>query len=79
MSSPDEYRIKAAELSAAARKETNLAIQMELENIARGYLRLAEQADKNAKTDMVYETPSSPSQLHVQQQQQPQADQDKKD
>jgi len=36
-----------------------------------GYLRLAEQADRNSMIDLVYETPPAPNpQQHVQQQQQ---------
>ena len=54
MTQREEYLLRAAELSAraqaAARKD-------EFENMARAYLRLAEQAKRNSLTDIVYETP----------------------
>jgi hypothetical protein len=53
----DEYRAKAAELFAKATTEANPTAQAELETLARSYLRLAEQADRNSATDIVYETP----------------------
>jgi len=71
MPSADEYRVKAADMMARARRESNLLTRMEYENLAIAYFRLADQADKNARTDIVYETPSS-EQPQVQQQQQPQ-------
>ena len=53
----DHYRIRAAELNAAARQERNPDIRKEYENLALAYLRLADQADRNSATDIVYETP----------------------
>lgn len=53
----DEYRVKAAELSARAVCENDLALQIELENLARSYLRLALQAEQNSLLDLTYETP----------------------
>jgi hypothetical protein len=47
MSSRDEYLLRAAELSALAQVETYLADKLEFENLARSYLRLAEQAERN--------------------------------
>jgi hypothetical protein len=44
--------------------------------MALSYLRLAEQADRNAVTDIVYETP--PEQPQVQQQQEPQSEKKEK-
>ena len=41
-----------------AQAETDRADKVEFENLARAYLRLAEQADRNSRTDIVYETPS---------------------
>ena len=73
MSASDEYRAKAAELSARAQKETSAFSKASLENLALSYLRLAEQAEKNATTDVAYETPPRPAhQPHQQQQQQQQ-------
>lgn len=45
------------------------------ENLALAYLRLAEQAIKNAATDIFYETPSALAQMQQQQQQQHQQQQ----
>jgi hypothetical protein len=67
MPSGDEYRVKAAEIMEKAREEADPLLFSELAKLAFGYLRLAEQADRNALTDLVYEPPS-----HVQQQQQQQ-------
>ena len=53
----DEYRVKAAELSARAASETNPQIQSELESLAQSYLRLALQAEQNSRLDLTYETP----------------------
>ena len=53
----DAYRTKAAELHARARREANPALRAELESLALGYLRLAEQAERNSLTDISYETP----------------------
>jgi hypothetical protein len=74
MPTGDDYRIKAAELYAKAKMEASEAIQAQLESLAMAYLRLSQQADRNAQNDITYETPRSvPS---VQQQQQPQPDSD---
>jgi hypothetical protein len=37
--------------------ESDTARKVEFENMARAYLRLAEQAKRNSLTDIVYETP----------------------
>ena len=57
MNTWDEYRVKAAELSARAACETNAQIQAELESLAKSYLRLALQAEQNNRRDRSYETP----------------------
>jgi hypothetical protein len=49
MTARDEYLLKAAELSAKAQIETNPADKIEFENLARAYLRLADQAERNNK------------------------------
>jgi hypothetical protein len=58
MTPGDRYRRRAAELKARAAGEHEWRIKSELEALARGYLRLANQADRNAvPSDIVYETP----------------------
>ena len=51
MTPADRYRVKAAELMARARLDTNPMLRLECENLALAYLRLAEQADRNAQTE----------------------------
>ena len=58
MASRDEYLLRAAELDALARVEKDHADKLEFENLARAYLLLAKQAERNSHTDIVYETPS---------------------
>jgi hypothetical protein len=48
MPSGDDYRIKAIDIHAQAKLETNCFNRAELEALAMAYLRLAEQADRNA-------------------------------
>lgn len=60
MSARDEYLLMAAHLLAKAGAEENAALKDEFENMARSYLRLAEQAKRNDETDIVYETPPPP-------------------
>ena len=57
MSARDEYLLRAAHLLAKAEAQPDAALKDELENMARSYLRLAEQAKRNDDTDIVYETP----------------------
>ena len=64
----DEYRIKAANMNARAQQETNLRVKAELENLALSYLRLAEQAARNASRHFVTEI-SLPQSVPQQQQQ----------
>lgn len=54
MTPGDQYRRKAAEFHANADKEQRPLLRRSLEALARVYARLAEQADKNAETDIVY-------------------------
>jgi hypothetical protein len=81
MPTADEYRIKAADMNARAKRESNVLTRSEYENLALSYLRLANQAEKNAANDVVYETPPPPQEPHVQQkaqqQQQPQPEENK--
>ena len=55
MTTGDECRARAANLRARAKREAKPSIRAELEALARSYLRLAEQADRNSHTDIVYE------------------------
>jgi hypothetical protein len=68
---PAEYRAKAAlvlERAEAAGPERN----REMVAVALSYLRLADLAEKNSITDLVYETPAT---VTLPMQQQPQAEQ----
>jgi hypothetical protein len=71
MAAGDDYRVKAADMNARAKNERNPLTRAEHENLALAYLRLADQADKNAKVDLVYETPPQRPSCQQQQQQQP--------
>ena len=53
----DGYRLKAAEFQALAQDEKNMMFRMQFESLARAYLRLAEQAERNIQTDVTYEPP----------------------
>src|SRR5260221_11192856 len=71
MTPADAYLIKAGDLAALARAESDPFQRAELERLSLAYLRLAEQAERNSLTDLVYETPpTSSDQPQVQQQQQ---------
>jgi len=50
----DEYRIKSAEFLSKATQESRPLLRRSCEAMARLYLRLAGQADRNAETDIVY-------------------------
>jgi hypothetical protein len=53
MGSEGEYRAKAAELAARMKDETNPAIRLDLQRLSASYLRLADQARVNSRTDVV--------------------------
>jgi hypothetical protein len=73
MTPADQYRIRAGDLAAFARAERDPFQKAEFERLSQAYLRLADQADRNSRTDLVYETPSgSPDLPQAQQQQQAQ-------
>jgi hypothetical protein len=55
MAAGDQYRVRAAEFDAKAKCESNPEMQAAFEHLARSYRRLAEQADRNSLTDVVYE------------------------
>ena len=78
MTAGDEYRAKAAAMNARAKQERNLLIRAEFDNLALAYLRLAEQAERNAQADLIDETPPlSAAQPQQQQQAQPRKQPDK--
>ncbi len=52
MTTADSYRKIAAELHAKARKARSDHEACDLDNLARCYLRLAEQADQNSLSDV---------------------------
>jgi hypothetical protein len=69
MASGDQYRVKAADMHARAKDQTNPSMRSHFENLAFSYLRLAEQADRRG----AYEHPAQTHPPHpTQQQQQPQ-------
>jgi hypothetical protein len=70
MTHGDEYRAKANEFMAKAKRAPNPSLQLQYEQFAQSYLRLAEQADRNQRSDIVYETPPSTTGGVQQQQQQ---------
>src|SRR5262245_27031144 len=55
MSMRDQYLTRAAELHARARNESDEMARREYENLARQFLRLADQANRNAFVDPIYE------------------------
>jgi hypothetical protein len=50
-----QYRKLAAQLRAKARTESSFMVRAECEHLASCYLRLAQQAERNSKTDVTYE------------------------
>ncbi len=58
MSPGDNYRAKALELLAKAEIENDLTMRAEFENLAAAFLRLAEQAERNAAFVVEFELPS---------------------
>ena len=57
MTSADQYRVKALEFAEMASGEANPRLKVEYAGMAERYFRLALLAEKNQKTDIVYETP----------------------
>jgi hypothetical protein len=77
MSRSDEYRHNAANCLAVAGHTDDPTARALLIAMARSWHRLADQADRNSKSDLVYETPMrAAEQPAVQQQQQIQPDKD---
>jgi hypothetical protein len=61
MSSAEEYRRHAAGCILLAEETPNSAHRLALTEMAQSWLRLATQAEKNSRSNLVYETPASPS------------------
>jgi hypothetical protein len=70
MSTGESYRAKAAEFDARARREIDPFLREQWGGMAKSYRRLAEQADRNAQLDLVYEPPQPRPPMQQQQQQQ---------
>jgi hypothetical protein len=54
MTMRDEYRTKAAEFEARARRESDRTTRLHFESLANDYQRLAELADRNAQLDLIF-------------------------
>jgi hypothetical protein len=70
--SAEVYRVRAKSCTQLAHNATDADSKMLLLDMAQAWLALAEQADKNSATTLVYETPEPRPQPAQQQQQQPQ-------
>src|SRR3954464_11329588 len=57
MTPAGHYRALAAQCDAKAKQETDWKVRAEWEHMARSYHRLAEQAERNAQTDVISRTP----------------------
>ena len=67
-----EYRERATECLQLANETTDPRHRARLLDMASAWMRLHDQAERNAQADLAYETPRSPpvmSQVHQQQQQ----------
>jgi hypothetical protein len=71
MAAGDQYRALAVDCDAHASHETDPAIRGEWEGMARAYRHLAEQAERNSHTDVVYEPPPEQTNVPQRQAQQP--------
>lgn len=60
MATPADYRLKAAEFVAKAQHEPAATTRLAYQLLAQSYLGLAELAERNSRTDVVYETPPDP-------------------
>ncbi len=61
MTSDDQYRAKGVEFFTKASAATDPRLQVEYAAMAECYFRLAILAEKNRKTNIVYEPPPDPS------------------
>ena len=78
MARGDDYRIKAADMQAKAREESNPQLRAELERLVLSYLRLADQADRGIIYDVHLGPIHPPHPTQQQQQPQPKKDDEKK-
>ena len=82
MGASEDYRHHAAECLRVAERTTDLTARVALLDMARAWHSLADQADRNSRADLVYETPPSPpgqqQPVAMQQQQQQQPDKEPK-
>ncbi len=79
MRNSEEYRRNASNCLRVAERTTDLAARSTLLEMARAWHNLANQAERNSRTDLVYETPPPPAEqptVVLQQQQQIQPDKD---
>jgi hypothetical protein len=53
----DEYQLRAAQCARLSQTATDFQAKRMLLKMSRAWVRLAEQAIKNSKTTLVYETP----------------------
>jgi hypothetical protein len=60
MATSADYRLKAAEFVAKAQQEPAATARLAYRLLAQSYLGLAELAERNSRTDLVYETPPAP-------------------
>jgi hypothetical protein len=58
MTPREVYLMKSADLFAKAEVERDPALKADLGNMARAYLRLADQAKRNDETKIIHEMPS---------------------
>ena len=73
MTPAELYRVKAGDMASLARAEADPVQKAEYEKLSLAYLRLAEQADRNSRSDVVrYPDPMDPPTAQAQQQQQAQ-------
>jgi hypothetical protein len=78
MTPADQYRVKAGDMAALARAETDPFQKAEYEKLSLAYLRLADQAERNSQNDVVWydalidKPPQAQQQAQQQQQQQAQ-------
>jgi hypothetical protein len=70
VSAADDYRRKAAAMAAMAKRAESAKRRAEFASLELSYRRLAQLAEKNAQTDIVYQTPPRPERHVAQQQQQ---------
>ncbi len=57
MSNPDQYRQNAIDCLRLANETRDAGAKAVLLDMAQSWVRLADQAQKNLRTDLVYETP----------------------